>query len=421
MVVIDTISCTVVCQEQARSDIMRGSQSGEQGVQDTYNHWLSLVPEESMVILESIKLSLQETAAQSVEEKDAGEANSYLVRNLPEIEPIDPSELIKKYFTELVAQGVNPTAAASDAIRRVASGWQPMPDLKPGSFHSVFWEKQICLQAASVPEFKWTDDCYYFSDNAHISTFQPPLQAILCLVSTSMRNITGVQSVFAGGCKGVRHLSSPDEEGEWLELKIENEPESKIEIEGEANKTGIFMQSLDSNMEHGDSSKRENVTPFSLKILPGYVFSGLHGAAVSTGVTALGVICKKSHCSSSDALSPDKQIKPGMKPHIQLAMRVKVLCESDLTPLRNVLILAKKYLENAKKQPFNPKFRVFKLNNKVSDRMAQVPHGLDLLNVMHFSVFCSSLEYLVSLCPDLNRIEKAISDVEGVLSDSGTL
>eukprot|EP00590_Aulacoseira_subarctica_P012074 CAMPEP_0172438622 /NCGR_PEP_ID=MMETSP1064-20121228/72896_1 /TAXON_ID=202472 /ORGANISM="Aulacoseira subarctica , Strain CCAP 1002/5" /LENGTH=986 /DNA_ID=CAMNT_0013187185 /DNA_START=497 /DNA_END=3457 /DNA_ORIENTATION=- len=421
VVVIDTISCTVICQEQARSDIMRGSQSGEQGVKDTYNHWLSLVPEESMIILESIKLSLEETAAQSVGAKDAGGANSYLVRNLPEIKPINPSELIKNYFTELVAQGVNPTTAAADAIRRVASGRQPMPDLKPGSFDSVFWEKQICLQAASLPEFKWTDGCCYFSDDAHISTFQPPLQAILCLVSTSMRNITGVQSVFVGGCRGAQHLSSPDKEGEWVELKLENEPESNIEIKGETNKTGIFMQSLDSNMEQGDSFKHENLTPFSLSVLPGYVFSGLHGAIVSTGITALGVICKKSHCSSSDAPSPDKKNKPGMKPHIQFAMRVIVLCGNDLTLIRNVVILAKKYLENAKKQPFNPKFRVFKLNNKVSDRMAQVPHGLDLLNVMHFSVFCSSLEYLVSLSPDLNRIEKAISDVEGVLSESGAL
>jgi len=69
-----------------------------------------------------------------------------------------------------------------------------------------------------------------------------------------------------------------------------------------------------------------------------------------------------------------------------------------LQPQRNTF-----RIQNALKEPFNPKFRTFRLNNKVSDRMAKVYGGIDLLRAMHFSVFCSSSEYVKR---ELNNLRK---------------
>ncbi len=120
VVIIDAISGVVVSQEHVRNDIMRGCQRGDKGVVDSCNHWLTLIPEESKMIVQSVQLSLQEEA-KMLQERVSSKPNSYLVRQVPEVKPKDPSEAVKCYFTALVAQGKNPTTAAAEAIARFAA------------------------------------------------------------------------------------------------------------------------------------------------------------------------------------------------------------------------------------------------------------------------------------------------------------
>jgi hypothetical protein len=56
--------------------------------------------------------------------------------------------------------------------------------------------------------------------------------------------------------------------------------------------------------------------------------------------------------------------------------------------LSNLLSTAIKYVENAQREPWNPKFRSFKLSNAVADRnITSMPGGLELL----LSVLCSNM------------------------------
>jgi hypothetical protein len=94
VVIIDAISGVVISQEHVRNDIMRGCQRGDKGVVDSYNHWLTLIPEESKMIVQSIQLSLQEEA-KMLHERDSSKTNPYLVRQVPEVKPKDPSEVME--------------------------------------------------------------------------------------------------------------------------------------------------------------------------------------------------------------------------------------------------------------------------------------------------------------------------------------
>ena len=54
-----------------------------------------------------------------------------------------------------------------------------------------------------------------------------------------------------------------------------------------------------------------------------------------------------------------------------------------------------KYLENAKREPWNPKFRSFKLSNKVVDRIVHVPNGLELLGCIGLDVSCTIDDFVI--------------------------
>merc|ERR1711971_619823 len=45
--------------------------------------------------------------------------------------------------------------------------------------------------------------------------------------------------------------------------------------------------------------------------------------------------------------------------------------------LKNILLTTKKYVKNVQKQPFTPKFRSFKLSNRIFDNITSTNGGLD--------------------------------------------
>ena len=425
---MDAISGTIVSQDQARNDILSGCRMGDRGVKEIYASWLSLIPEESKAIVESIEISLHE-ATQSNDEKSAGIADSFLVRKKPEAKNesgvFDPSDRIKHHFAALVAQGKRPTAAAAEAIQLVAeeqSGRLPVPRLDFGQLNDVSWQKLISLEGVVVPNFQWTDDCWVFSDSRQ-STSLVELRGICSRSSSSTGIIIGVQSLYGDGVKGPQYYSVPlEEEEEWLECILESNNRSLIEIGGEIRPNGIsqvVLRSANSRVllkDHNNDREDESSMPFSLDVPEGLVVVGLHGVAASTGIVSFGIVCGQNNPAALNVamleLSPDE-----LNPVLECARRVSQRSGNDKQVVLNFLSTAKKYVENAMRQPFNPKFRTFKLNNKVSDRMAQVPGGIDLLLALQFSIFHASSEYLVCLSPDVDRMEKSINSVFELLGD----
>jgi hypothetical protein len=65
--------------------------------------------------------------------------------------------------------------------------------------------------------------------------------------------------------------------------------------------------------------------------------------------------------------------------------------------LKSVLATALKYIENAKREPWSPQYRTFKLNNKVADRIVRVPKGLELLQCIGLEISSTAEDFVASI------------------------
>jgi hypothetical protein len=80
--------------------------------------------------------------------------------------------------------------------------------------------------------------------------------------------------------------------------------------------------------------------------------------------------------------------------------------------LRQLAEVAKKYLDNSKKDPHASRFRRFKLSNKIFDRITSVPGGLDLItSQLGFAIYRTDTDFFASipLAADLELIEMSIN------------
>ena len=79
----------------------------------------------------------------------------------------------------------------------------------------------------------------------------------------------------------------------------------------------------------------------------------------------------------------------------------------------NVINIAKKYVTNVQKDPTNPRFRSFKLSNKVFDQITSATGSLDLLTLIGFSVFPSDIDFMASipLSADLKTMTEVLDKV----------
>lgn len=98
---------------------------------------------------------------------------------------------------------------------------------------------------------------------------------------------------------------------------------------------------------------------------------------------------------------------------MEIASQVASLNHSGKAVVNAVVSTALKYLENAKKEPWTPKFRSFKLGNKIVDRITQVERALDLICSLGLYVYPSEADFMVCipLAKDLNKMEKEMKDV----------
>jgi len=76
-----------------------------------------------------------------------------------------------------------------------------------------------------------------------------------------------------------------------------------------------------------------------------------------------------------------------------------------------VLIIAKKYLDNVKQSPWNPRFRHIRVSNKFFDKITSNAFGIDLIESIGFNVFCSNEDFVASIpiAADLDDIERRIA------------
>mmetsp|Transcript_22090 Transcript_22090/g.48034 ORF Transcript_22090/g.48034 Transcript_22090/m.48034 type:complete len:968 (-) Transcript_22090:25-2928(-) len=78
----------------------------------------------------------------------------------------------------------------------------------------------------------------------------------------------------------------------------------------------------------------------------------------------------------------------------------EVMCQlnaRDKAKVGNVLSTAKKYVTNVQKDPSNPRFRTFRLSNRIFDGITSTPGSIELLTNLGFTVFHSDVDFVASI------------------------
>lgn len=81
--------------------------------------------------------------------------------------------------------------------------------------------------------------------------------------------------------------------------------------------------------------------------------------------------------------------------------------------LQTVLNTILKYLENVKKEPWTPKFRSFKLSNKIVDRITRVEGAVDLVCSLGIYIYPTETDFMACfpLSTNLDEMEASIKDL----------
>ena len=165
LVVIDTISGrVVVAQDESRKEVHQACQMGEQAIERLFNSWLENIPEESKSILDILALSCEEVEkSASVDEEGAGKAKNskienYLVRkkqnedigdSKPKSKRLSSAEesaaRVKEIFSQLVAEGNEPNAAAVKAIEQATT------EKKKSLSNEILEEGALCGTSERAP------------------------------------------------------------------------------------------------------------------------------------------------------------------------------------------------------------------------------------------------------------------------------
>jgi len=80
-----------------------------------------------------------------------------------------------------------------------------------------------------------------------------------------------------------------------------------------------------------------------------------------------------------------------------MAEKMRQLHAGDKSKMEIVLSTAKKYVSNVQKDPSNPRFRCFRLSNKVFDRITSTPGSIELLKSIGFAFFPSDVDFVANI------------------------
>eukprot|EP00580_Thalassiosira_gravida_P016583 CAMPEP_0201663636 /NCGR_PEP_ID=MMETSP0494-20130426/5360_1 /ASSEMBLY_ACC=CAM_ASM_000839 /TAXON_ID=420259 /ORGANISM="Thalassiosira gravida, Strain GMp14c1" /LENGTH=1060 /DNA_ID=CAMNT_0048142267 /DNA_START=184 /DNA_END=3366 /DNA_ORIENTATION=+ len=125
LVVVDALSGRIVASpDESRREVHQACQRGEEAIETLFRGWLEKVPPESTSMLDILALSCQEVEAGTGEAKETVTANTKSEQYLKMKErdkkknTVDPSARVKELFSQLVAKGMEPNAAAVEAIKQ---------------------------------------------------------------------------------------------------------------------------------------------------------------------------------------------------------------------------------------------------------------------------------------------------------------
>eukprot|EP00429_Kryptoperidinium_foliaceum_P006015 CAMPEP_0176014200 /NCGR_PEP_ID=MMETSP0120_2-20121206/6700_1 /TAXON_ID=160619 /ORGANISM="Kryptoperidinium foliaceum, Strain CCMP 1326" /LENGTH=1189 /DNA_ID=CAMNT_0017347133 /DNA_START=97 /DNA_END=3666 /DNA_ORIENTATION=- len=86
---------------------------------------------------------------------------------------------------------------------------------------------------------------------------------------------------------------------------------------------------------------------------------------------------------------------------------------NSVVSVKESLETAMKYLKNAEKEPWAPKFRSFKLSNKVADRITKLEGGLGLLETLGFDIFATNQDFkaVIPIAMDLEATNQRLAQL----------
>ena len=99
-------------------------------------------------------------------------------------------------------------------------------------------------------------------------------------------------------------------------------------------------------------------------------------------------------------------------------IRLLNLNDNDITRIKNLAIVAKKYVTNVQKDPTNPRFRTFRLGNKVFDQITSISGSIQLLSCLGFYIFPTEADFVASipLSADLSKTIEVLDRIMEVYS-----
>eukprot|EP00934_Nitzschia_sp_Nitz4_P008147 Nitzschia sp. Nitz4//scaffold374_size14026//5689//8782//NITZ4_008959-RA/size14026-augustus-gene-0.11-mRNA-1//1//CDS//3329549623//8137//frame0 len=144
LVILDAVSGQVVVPpNDARNDVVRACQGGEETIEQMLESWFQRVPQESKEILSMLEISCQE---ERTTEPDKSKEATYLYSEAVSSPKStdDTAVRVKELFEELVSKGTDPTAAAAEAIQLVANERKNAGNLPPGILSGKAIRCQVC-------------------------------------------------------------------------------------------------------------------------------------------------------------------------------------------------------------------------------------------------------------------------------------
>jgi len=108
-------------------------------------------------------------------------------------------------------------------------------------------------------------------------------------------------------------------------------------------------------------------------------------------------VCKDQTLSNSIEEKANKLSEMHCEMHGLGAASESERISSGAKKVVDVLSIAKKYVANVQKDPYNPRFRNFKLSNKIFDSITSNRGSIDLLTTIGFAVYPSSIDFVASI------------------------
>jgi len=208
----------------------------------------------------------------------------------------------------------------------------------------------------------------------------------------------------------------------WLE-NVPDESRSMIEIlelscaeaENNATKTSendsIMNSKAESYLRRAEGRHEDGKhTPTSQELLAARVkkiFTKLVAEGTEPNTAGAQAIQQATiECKHSPTTSLDEGLVLGKRQNYSqddtnfvkiVSEEMYTLHSNDKSLVLGVLVVAKKYIANVQKDPSNPRFRTFRLGNKVFDQITSKLGGVNLLTSLGFSCFHSDVDFMASI------------------------